>query len=66
MAFDVLYRDGEDLTGRPLRERRPMLEAVIASSATVLPARRLAADGLEVACACRSAGKGAQVNGTNT
>jgi len=47
MAFDVLYRDGEDLTGRPLRERRHVLEAVIAGSAAVLPTRRLAADGLE-------------------
>jgi bifunctional non-homologous end joining protein LigD len=47
MAFDVLYRDGEDLRGRSLRERRPVLEAVIAGSATILPARRLAADGLE-------------------
>jgi len=47
MAFDVLYRDGEDLTGRPLARARHVLEAVIAGSAAVLPTRRLAADGLE-------------------
>ena len=47
MAFDILYRDGADLTGRPLHDRRSVLEDVIAGSAFVLAARRLAADDLE-------------------
>jgi bifunctional non-homologous end joining protein LigD len=46
MAFDVLYRDGRDLTARPLRDRRARLEDVVAGSELVFPVRRLAADGL--------------------
>jgi bifunctional non-homologous end joining protein LigD len=30
MAFDMLYRDGRDLTARPLRDRRARLEDVVA------------------------------------
>ena len=49
MAFAVLYRDGLDLTGRPLRDRRSRLEDVVAGSELVFrcggyprgPVRRL-------------------------
>jgi DNA ligase-1 len=47
MPFDVVYHDGRDLTGRPLRGRRARLEDVVACSELVFPVRRLAADGLE-------------------
>jgi ATP-dependent DNA ligase len=47
MAFDLLYRDRRDLTGRPLRDRRARLEDVVAGSELVFPVRRLAPDGLE-------------------
>ena len=47
MAFDVLYRAGKDLSLAPLRERRPCLEEIVAGQDLVLPARRLAANGLE-------------------
>src|SRR5262249_42870684 len=47
MAFDLLYLDRRDLTGRPLRDRRARLEAVVAGSELVFPVRRLAPDGLE-------------------
>ncbi len=47
MAFDVLYRAGQDLSLLPLRERRPRLEEVIAGHDLVLPARRLAPNGPE-------------------
>jgi bifunctional non-homologous end joining protein LigD len=45
MAFDLLYHDRRDLTGRPLRERRARLEDVVIGSDLVFPVRRLAADG---------------------
>jgi ATP-dependent DNA ligase len=44
MAFDLLYRDGRDLTTPPLRDRRARLEDVVAGSGLVLPVRRLALD----------------------
>src|SRR5215510_9063184 len=47
IAFDVLYRNGRDLTGRPLRERRARLEDVVADADLVLPVRRLARNGFE-------------------
>jgi ATP-dependent DNA ligase len=47
MVFDLLYRDGRDLSARPLRDRRARLEDVIAGSSLVFPVRRLAPDGLE-------------------
>ncbi len=47
IAFDLLYRDGRDLTARTLRDRRARLEKIIAGSELVLPVRRLASDGLE-------------------
>jgi bifunctional non-homologous end joining protein LigD len=46
MAFDLLYRDGRDLSARPLAHRRIRLESVVAGRALVLPVRRLAPDGL--------------------
>jgi ATP-dependent DNA ligase len=47
MVFDLLYRDGCDLSARSLRERRARLEDVFAGSELVFPVRRLAPDGLE-------------------
>jgi bifunctional non-homologous end joining protein LigD len=47
MAFDLLYQDRRDLTGRPLRDRRARLEDVVVGSELVFPVRRLAPDGLE-------------------
>jgi ATP-dependent DNA ligase len=35
MAFDILYLDRRDLTGRPLRDRRFRLEDVVAGSELV-------------------------------
>jgi len=46
MAFDILYRDGRDLSARPLGRRRVRLEGVVAGSELVFPVRRLAPDGL--------------------
>ena len=37
MAFDLLHRDGRELTGRPLRDRRARLEKAVAGSELVLP-----------------------------
>jgi bifunctional non-homologous end joining protein LigD len=47
MVFDLLHRNGHDLTGRPLRERRARLEDVAADNDLVLPVRRLGPDGLK-------------------
>jgi bifunctional non-homologous end joining protein LigD len=47
IAFDVLYRTGRDLSQAPLSERRLQLEDVVTGRDLVLPARRLAANGLE-------------------
>jgi bifunctional non-homologous end joining protein LigD len=47
MAFDCLYARGKDLRKRPLRVRRNVLEELVDGRHLVLPARRLAADGLE-------------------
>jgi bifunctional non-homologous end joining protein LigD len=47
VAFDLLYRDGRDLSATPLRERRARLEDTVAGSELVFPVRRLAANGLE-------------------
>ena len=46
MAFDLLYRDGRDLSSRPLAHRRLRLEGTVAGSELVFPVRRLAPDGL--------------------
>jgi bifunctional non-homologous end joining protein LigD len=48
IAFDVLYRAGKDVTESPLRDRRVLLEDAIAGGGTyILPARRLADNGLD-------------------
>jgi bifunctional non-homologous end joining protein LigD len=47
IAFDVLYRAGQDLTGLALSARRIYLEDVIAGGRVLLPARRLAPNGLD-------------------
>jgi bifunctional non-homologous end joining protein LigD len=47
MVFDLLHRDGRELTGRALRDRRARLEDVVADNDLVLPVRRLARNGFE-------------------
>jgi bifunctional non-homologous end joining protein LigD len=47
IAFDCLYARGTDLRKRPLRARRTVLEELVDGQHLVLPARRLAAAGLE-------------------
>ncbi len=47
MAFDCLYARGKDLRKRPLRVRRNVLEELVVGQHLVLPARRLADNGLE-------------------
>jgi bifunctional non-homologous end joining protein LigD len=47
IAFDCLYTRGKDLRQRPLRVRRNVLEDLLEGGGLVLPARRLADDGLE-------------------
>jgi ATP-dependent DNA ligase len=47
MVFDLPYRNGRDLSQRPLRERRQRLEDLVAGSELIFPVRRLAANGLE-------------------
>ena len=47
MAFDCLYARGKDLRKRPLRVRRNVLEELVDGQQLVLPARRLADDGVE-------------------
>lgn len=46
-VFDCLYRDGEDLRGRPLARRRAAMEASLGSNGALLASRRLAANGLQ-------------------
>jgi bifunctional non-homologous end joining protein LigD len=45
IAFDLLHIGGRDFRGRPLRDRRPVLEDAIAGSRFVLPSLRLESDG---------------------
>jgi ATP-dependent DNA ligase len=50
MAFDLLYFDRRDLTGRPLRDRRARLKDVVRAASwceLVFSVRRLAPDRLE-------------------
>jgi ATP-dependent DNA ligase len=47
MAFDCLYARGKDLRKRALRVPRAVLEKPADGQQFVLPARRLAANGLE-------------------
>jgi bifunctional non-homologous end joining protein LigD len=47
IAFDCLHAHGRDLRERPLRVRRNVLEALLEGQNLVLPARRLAENGLD-------------------
>ena len=47
IAFDCLYTRGKDLRKRALRIRRNVLEELVDGAHLMLPARRLADDGLE-------------------
>jgi hypothetical protein len=47
IAFDVLQVDGRDVRHLPLRDRRKVLEDLLADRRVLLPARRLAQNGLE-------------------
>jgi ATP-dependent DNA ligase len=47
MVFDLLHRNGRELIGRPLRERRARLEEAVTDNDLVLPVRRLARNGFE-------------------
>ena len=47
MVFDVLELDGRDLRKEPLRKRREILEGLVAGQRMILPARRLADNGLK-------------------
>jgi bifunctional non-homologous end joining protein LigD len=47
IAFDCLYARGKDLRARALRVRRNVLEELVNDQRLILPARRLAAGGLE-------------------
>jgi bifunctional non-homologous end joining protein LigD len=47
MAFDCRYARGKDLRERPLHVRRHVLEGEVDGHRLILPARRLAANGLE-------------------
>lgn len=47
ILFDLLHRDGRELTGRPLREHRARREDAVADNDLVLPVRRLARNGFD-------------------
>jgi ATP-dependent DNA ligase len=47
IAFDCLYARGKDLRSRLLRVRRNVLEELVDDQRLILPARRLADDGLD-------------------
>jgi bifunctional non-homologous end joining protein LigD len=44
-VFDCLYKDGKDLRGRPLSERRVTLEESVARNKLIVPSTRLSSDG---------------------
>jgi bifunctional non-homologous end joining protein LigD len=46
MVFDLLELDGRDLRGEPLTVRRRLLDRLLRHQGMILPARRLADDGL--------------------
>lgn len=46
-VFDCLYKDGKDLRGRPLSERRAALEESIARNKLITPSTRLSSDGFK-------------------
>ena len=46
-VFDCLYKDGKDLRGRPLSERRAALEESVARNKLIRPSTRLSPDGFK-------------------
>ena len=56
VAFDCFYARGEDLRGRPLRERRARLEREVRAGEVLLVARRLPGGGTEAYEAARGLG----------
>jgi bifunctional non-homologous end joining protein LigD len=44
-VFDCLYKDGKDLRGRPLSERRVALEESVARNKLIVPSTRLSSNG---------------------
>jgi bifunctional non-homologous end joining protein LigD len=46
-VFDCLYKDGKDLRGRPLSERRVALEESIVRNKLITPSTRLSSDGFK-------------------
>jgi bifunctional non-homologous end joining protein LigD len=56
VVFDCLYARGRDLRGRPLAERRRVLEREVHPGGAVMLARRLAEDGLEAFAVARRRG----------
>jgi bifunctional non-homologous end joining protein LigD len=55
-AFDVLYARGRDLRGRPLTERRAVLERELRVHPPLMLARRLASDGFKAFAAAQRRG----------
>ena len=47
IVFDVLELDGRDLRGKPLRERRRVLDRLASSHGMIFPARRLSNNGIK-------------------
>ena len=56
VVFDCLYARGRDLRGRPLTDRRAVLEREVRERGPVMRSRRLAADGFEAFAAARGRG----------
>lgn len=46
VAFDVLYADGTDITGRPLTERKEILNAILAPSKVLVPTMGVRGEGI--------------------
>ena len=55
-VFDVLYARGRDLRGRPLTERRAVLERELREQPPLMLARRLASDGFRAFAAAQRRG----------
>jgi bifunctional non-homologous end joining protein LigD len=55
-VFDLLYLDGEDLTSRPIEDRRELLESLIVPGHRVAPTLHVDGDGVALARAARERG----------
>ena len=55
-VFDILYLDGHDLRGVPLRERKALLEATLATGAQLRRVTYVAGDGRSMAASARDLG----------